>query len=48
MTFHTREQVQALLEPLEAERFEDIEEDGETATGKPKHWHVYYLVARRP
>jgi tellurite methyltransferase len=48
MTFHTREQVRALLEPLEAERFEDIEEDGETATGKPKHWHVYYLVARRP
>jgi trans-aconitate methyltransferase len=48
LTFHTREQAEALLEPLEVERFEELEEDGETAVGKPKHWHVFYLVARRP
>ena len=48
MTFHTREQADALLGQLEVERFEDVEEDGSTATGKPKHWHVYYVVARRP
>jgi hypothetical protein len=25
----------------------EIEEDGRTATGSPKHWHVFHLIARR-
>lgn len=48
MTFHTRDQAEALLTPLEVERFDEVEEDGTTATGKPKHWHIFHVVARRP
>jgi trans-aconitate methyltransferase len=47
MTFQTRQEAEALLAPLEVERFDELEEDGKTATGKPKHWHVFYVVARR-
>ena len=48
MTFHTRGQVDTLLGSLEVERLEELEEDGRTATGKTKHWHVFHLVARKP
>jgi hypothetical protein len=26
----------------------EVEEDGHTAIGAPKHWHVFRLIARRP
>ncbi|HJV28890.1 MAG TPA: class I SAM-dependent methyltransferase [Gaiellaceae bacterium] len=48
ITFHTRNDVDALLEGLELERFDEVEEDGQTATGGAKHWHVFHIVARRP
>jgi tellurite methyltransferase len=48
MSFHTRAEAEALLARLEVERLEELEEDGQTATGKPKHWHVFHVVARRP
>ncbi len=48
MTFHTRSQVDALLGSLEVEQFEELEEDGTTATGKNKHWHVFHIVGRMP
>jgi tellurite methyltransferase len=48
MTFHSRNDVDALLEGLELERFDEVEEDGQTATGTAKHWHVFHIVARRP
>ena len=48
MTFHTRDEVEALLGMLEVELLDELEEDGTTATGKPKHWHVFHIVARRP
>ncbi len=47
LTMHTREEVERLLEPFEAERFDEVEEDGETALGKPKHWHLFHIVARK-
>lgn len=47
LTFHTRAEVEALLTGFEPERFDEVEEDGSTAIGKPKHWHVFHLVARR-
>jgi tellurite methyltransferase len=47
MTFHTRGQVEAMLESLAVEHLEEIEEDGSTATGKKKHWHVFHVVARK-
>jgi hypothetical protein len=29
------------------ERFDEIEENGKTALGEPKHWHVFHIVARK-
>jgi tellurite methyltransferase len=48
LTFQTRAEVEALLALLEVERLDEIEEDGTTATGKDKHWHLFHLVARKP
>jgi tellurite methyltransferase len=47
LTFHSRPQALALLEGLELERFDEVDEDGKTATGEPKHWHVFHVIARR-
>ena len=47
LTTHPREEVERLLAPFEAERFDEVEEDGETALGKPKHWHLFHIVARK-
>lgn len=45
MTFHTREQVEALLRPFKIEMLLEEERDGRTATGDPKHWHSFQIVA---
>jgi tellurite methyltransferase len=42
----TRAQVEALLAPLTIEHLEEVEKDGDDATGKRKHHHVYHIVAR--
>jgi tellurite methyltransferase len=47
MTFHTRAEGEALLAGFELERFDEVEEDGRTALGEPKHWHVFHVVARK-
>ncbi len=47
MTFLTRAQAEALFDGFELERFEEVEADGQTAVGEPKHWHVFHVVARR-
>jgi tellurite methyltransferase len=46
MTFHSRAAVDALLDGFEVERLEEIEQDGQTAVGAPKHWHLFHVVAR--
>ncbi len=46
-TIHTKTQVLARLQPFEIEFFEERDEDGITATGKAKHWHVFFVVARK-
>lgn len=48
MTFLTRAEVEALLAPLAVERLDEVEEDGTTARGAEKHWHLYHVVARKP
>jgi SAM-dependent methyltransferase len=47
MTFQTRAEAEALLSRFEVELFDEVEEDGETAIGKPKHWHFFLVVAQR-
>jgi trans-aconitate methyltransferase len=46
MTFHTEEQVRAMLEPFEIESFQEMDEDGNAVSG-PKHWHVFTVIARK-
>jgi tellurite methyltransferase len=47
LTFHTRAQAEALFTGFELERFDEVEEDSQTALGQPKHWHVFHVVARK-
>jgi tellurite methyltransferase len=47
MSFQAREDAEALLRGLEVEHFDEVEEDGETAVGDPKHWHLFQVVARK-
>jgi hypothetical protein len=48
MTFLTRPSLDELLDGLEVERLDEIEEDGQTAIGRAKHWHLYHVVVRKP
>lgn len=48
MTFFTHEQAQNQLERTEIVEFEEEDQDGATALGAQKHWHVYHIVARKP
>jgi tellurite methyltransferase len=48
MTFLTRAEVEALLDPLAVERLDEVEEDGTTARGAEKHWHLFHVVALKP
>jgi SAM-dependent methyltransferase len=47
MTFNTRAQIDALFQLFEIEFFREDDEDGQTACGKDKHWHVFSVVARK-
>ena len=48
MTFNSRPEIERLVDGWELERLDEIDEDGETATGRRKHWHLFHVVARRP
>ena len=47
MTFLTRGEVDDLLGDYEIEQLIEIDEDGPTATGADKHWHLFHVVARK-
>ncbi len=44
---HTRAEVETLLAPFEVEWLREQDEDTTTATGQPKHWHAFHIVARQ-
>jgi SAM-dependent methyltransferase len=48
MTFHARAQVEALLADLETLQLDERQWDGKLASGEPKHWHVFDIIARKP
>ncbi|HXR66668.1 MAG TPA: class I SAM-dependent methyltransferase [Ktedonobacteraceae bacterium] len=48
MTFFTRDQAREQLAGLEILEFAEEDQDGATADGTQKHWHVYHIIARRP
>ncbi|MCI0549913.1 MAG: class I SAM-dependent methyltransferase [Anaerolineae bacterium] len=45
MTFHTEQQVRAMLSGLETEYFHEEDADGQA--GDPKHWHVFTVIAKK-
>lgn len=47
LNVHTAAEVDALVAGLETIHREEVNRDGKTATGVPKHWHVHHLVVRR-
>jgi hypothetical protein len=47
MTFLTRSEVDDLLGDYTIEDLIEIDEDGPTATGPDKHWHLFHIVARK-
>jgi tellurite methyltransferase len=48
LTIHNRAAVERLVSGFMVERMDEVESDEPTARGKPKHWHVFHLVLRKP
>lgn len=44
---HSRERVEALLQPFDIEMLEEEEHAGKTAIGEDKYWHIFHIVARK-
>lgn len=47
MTFHTKEQVENLLQGLTVIKLVEKESDKKTALGKLKHWHQFFVIAKK-
>ena len=47
ITCVSRAEAERLLSDLAVELFEEEESDAVTPRGKPKHWHIFHVVARR-
>jgi tellurite methyltransferase len=45
-TFSTRAGIESMFEGWELIELTEVDEDGRTADGTPKHWHVFHLIAR--
>lgn len=45
MNFHTREEITQLFTNLKIIKLEEEENDGVTALGNNKHWHVFHVIA---
>jgi tellurite methyltransferase len=48
LNFSTQEEIERMFDGLELIELREVERDGNTADGAPKHWHVFHLTARRP
>jgi tellurite methyltransferase len=47
ITHHRRAEVERLLDGLAVELLEEEETDTATPYGKPKHWHLFHIVAQK-
>ena len=47
VTVLSRSEVEALLDTFVVEYFHEEEDEGTTAKGKAKRWHIFHIVARR-
>ena len=48
MTHLSRAEVDRMLASLAVELLDEEETDSVTPRGKPKHWHIFHIVARKP
>jgi SAM-dependent methyltransferase len=48
ITIHRRPEVEALLAGWSTERLDEEHADATTPHDKPKHWHIWHVVARVP
>ena len=48
ITHLSRGEVDGLLAGLDVELFREEESDATTPRGRPKHWHLYHVVAAKP
>lgn len=46
LTFHDESRVRELLEGMHVIKFLEKEDDRTTVSGKMKHWHEFYVIAR--
>lgn len=44
LNFHSREEVEGLIDGLKIRAFEERDEDGQAVSG-PKHWHIFDVIA---
>ena len=47
ITFHSAREVDVLLRGFEVEYLREEEDDSVTPRGRPKHWHIFHIVARK-
>jgi tellurite methyltransferase len=47
LSFSARADIERMFRGWELVELTEIDEDGHTADGAPKHWHVFHLIARR-
>lgn len=47
MTFQTRKEARKLLSSFEILTFKEKEQDKETVSGDPKHWHIFHFIVRK-
>lgn len=47
MTFHSRDEVEALLDGWNVELLDEEEDDNVTPRGQQKHWHIWHIVAQK-
>ncbi len=47
MTHHTRSDIDRLLQGFSVEMLDEEETDATMSRGRPKHWHIFHIVARK-
>lgn len=47
LMFFSEEEARLLFKDFDLIQFREIEKDGKTASGKEKHWHIYYIIAKK-
>lgn len=47
LSFTDRPTLKKLLSPLKIIQFKEEQRDAKTSDGKPKHWHLFHIIARK-